>query len=112
MPDHTDTGPILFKDLSSAGLHERLAPLGVTPRLARRLQAAVLRTGAVPSAMPEVPRRLLEAVRAVTRVPHLSLIEKRVSPTDGFAKYLFQGDSPEPFETVRIPLLHRAGDEK
>ncbi len=114
MPDTTDAGPILFKDLTSAGLHERLAPLGVTPRLARRLQAAVLRPGAaeVPVALPEVPRRVLEDVRAATRVPRLTLVEKAVSRADGFAKYLFKGDGPEPFEAVRIPLLHRPGDEK
>ncbi len=112
MPNNTDAGPILFKDVTAAGLHERLAPLGVGPRLARRLQAAVLRTGAVPDALPEVPRRLLEAARAATRVPRLTLVEKAVSPTDGFAKYLFKGDGDEPFESVRIPLLHRPGDEK
>ena len=44
--------------------------------------------------------------------PRLTLMEKRVSPTDGFTKYLFHGDGPEPFEAVRIPLLHRPGDEK
>src|SRR4051794_27148759 len=108
MPENPGNGSILFKELTSAGLLERLAPLGVTPRLARRLQAAVLRPGPseVPAALPEVPRRLLEAVRAATHVPRLTLLEKSVSPTDGFAKYLFQGDGPDPFETVRIPLLH------
>ena len=45
-------------------------------------------------------------------MPRLTLLEKRTSPTDGFTKYLFRGDGPEPFETVRIPLLHRPGDEK
>jgi len=110
MPD--DTAPIRFKDLTAVGLHERLAPLGVGPRLARRLQAVVLRTGTVPDAMPEVPRRLLDAIRRATEVPRLTLLEKVVSPADGFTKYLFRGDGPEPFETVRIPLLHRPGDEK
>jgi 23S rRNA (adenine2503-C2)-methyltransferase len=112
MPDDTAAGPILFKDVTSAGLHERLAPLGVSPRLARRLQAAVLRTGAVPEAMPEVPRRLLDAVRRAAHVPRLALLDRAVSPTDGFTKYLFRGDGPDPFEAVRIPLLHRPGDEK
>ena len=40
------------------------------------------------------------------------MLEKIVSPQDGFAKYLFRGDGPEPFEAVRIPLLHRPDDLK
>jgi 23S rRNA (adenine2503-C2)-methyltransferase len=104
---------VLFKDHTAADLHARLAPLGVTARLARRLQAVVLQKGGeVPTALSETPRRVLEAVRAATRVPRLTLLEKQVSPTDGFAKYLFRGDGPEPFEAVRIPLMHRPGDEK
>src|SRR5262249_57368948 len=60
----------------------------------------------------EASPRLLEGVRRATRVPRLTRVEKLVSPTDGFTKYLFQGAGPEPFEAVRIPLLHRPGDEK
>src|SRR5262249_36065717 len=97
MPEVKTTSPVLFKDCTANDLHARLAPLGVSPRLARRLQAAVLRPGpaAVPAALPEVPRRVLDAVRAATRVPRLTLLEKTVSPADGFAKYLFKGDGPE-----------------
>ena len=114
MPDETDAGPILFKEHTADELHARLAHLGVTPRLARRLQNAVVRRGAaeVPADLPEVSPRLLQQVRAATAIPRLTLVEKSVSPTDGFAKYLFQGDGPDPFEAVRIPLLHRPGDEK
>jgi 23S rRNA (adenine2503-C2)-methyltransferase len=105
--------PIRFKEHTAEALHAALAPLGVHARLARRLQAAVLQKGgAVPAQMPEVSRRLLESVRAATEVPRLERIEKAVSPTDGFAKYLFRGLGAEPFEAVRIPLLHRPGDEK
>jgi 23S rRNA (adenine2503-C2)-methyltransferase len=35
-----------------------------------------------------------------------------VSEADGFAKYIFRGDGPDPFEAVRIPLLHRPEDRK
>jgi 23S rRNA (adenine2503-C2)-methyltransferase len=114
MPEHGDSVPILFKAVTSDDLHARLAHLGVTARLARRLQAAVLQRGAseAPAALSETSPRLLERVRQITRVPRLTLLEKRTSPTDGFTKYLFQGDGPDPFETVRIPLLHRPGDEK
>lgn len=105
---------LLFKDHTAAELHEGLAHLGVDQRLARRLQAAVLRNDAtqIPQALPEVPRRVLEQVGQATAIPRLTLIEKSVSPTDAFAKYLFRGEGPEVFEAVRIPLLHRPGDEK
>jgi 23S rRNA (adenine2503-C2)-methyltransferase len=110
----TSAAPILFKDLTADGLHESLAPLGVDARLARRLQSAIVRRGEseLPRQLPETSPRLLERVRQATQVPRLTLLEKRISPTDGFAKYLFRGDGPQPFETVRIPLLHRPGDEK
>jgi 23S rRNA (adenine2503-C2)-methyltransferase len=104
--------PILFKEHTADELHALLAPYGVDARLARRLQAAVLQRGGIPEAMPEVSRRVLEQVRQRTQIPRLTMLEKVVSPTDGFTKYLFRGEGPEAFETVRIPLLHRPGDEK
>jgi 23S rRNA (adenine2503-C2)-methyltransferase len=107
-----DPSPVLFKDHTAEGLHALLSADGVDARLARRLQSAVLRKDAIPAALPEVPRRVLDAVRARTRIPRLTLLEKVTSPTDGFTKYLFRGEGPEPFESVRIPLLHRPGDEK
>lgn len=103
---------ILFKEHTAEQLHALLAPHGVSARLARRLQAAVLQRGGIPEQMPEVSRRLLETVRQTTHIPRLTLLDKVVSPTDGFAKYLFRGDGEEVFESVRIPLLHRPGDEK
>jgi 23S rRNA (adenine2503-C2)-methyltransferase len=111
---HQPPEPVLFKDHTADELHARLAGLGVTPRLARRLQTAVVRRGAdeVPTELPEVSPRLLTRVREATAVPQLTVIEKVVSARDGFAKYLFCGAGPDPFETVRIPLLHRPGDEK
>src|SRR5262249_15779594 len=106
--------PILFKDCTAVGLHARLAPDGVDARLARRLPAAVLRgdLARAPAALPEVPRRLLEHVRQRTTVPRLTLLDRAVSPADGFTKYLFWGDGDGEFEAVRIPLLHRPGKEK
>jgi 23S rRNA (adenine2503-C2)-methyltransferase len=106
--------PILWKDHTADELQTQLAGLGVSARLARRLQAVMLQrnAAAVPAALPEVPRRLLESVRHATAVPRLTLLERAVSPTDGFTKYLFRGDGPAPFETVRIPLLHRPHDRK
>jgi 23S rRNA (adenine2503-C2)-methyltransferase len=108
MPD-----TIRFKDQPADELHALLAPLGVTAKQTRRLQAAVLkRGGAIPATMTEVSPRLLDRVRAATVVPRLTLLEKRTSAVDNFTKYLFTGDGPEQFEAVRIPLLHRPGDEK
>jgi 23S rRNA (adenine2503-C2)-methyltransferase len=105
---------VVFKDQTSDELQARLAPLGVSARLARRLQAAVLRRGAddVPATLPEVSPRLLESVRQRVVIPRLTLLDRSVSSVDGFTKYLFRGDGPEAFEAVRIPLLHRPGDEK
>jgi 23S rRNA (adenine2503-C2)-methyltransferase len=105
---------IVFKDHTADELYSRLAPLGVDERLARRLQAAVLQraAGEVPGTLSEVSPRLLEAIRKASTIPRLTLVERRVSSVDGFTKYLFRGEGPECFEAVRIPLLHRAGDEK
>ena len=105
---------ILLKDHTAEELHALLAPLGVTPRLARRLQAAVLQRGAnaVPTQLPEVSRAVLERVREAVSVPSLTVLDKAVSAQDGFTKYLFRGDGQEPFEAVRIPLLHRPHDLK
>jgi 23S rRNA (adenine2503-C2)-methyltransferase len=107
------TQATLFKEHNAETLHAQLAPLGVDLRLARRLQAAVLKTpnGEVPERLTEAPRRVLQAVREATRIPRLERLDK-VTAADGFTKYLFRGDGDEVFETVRIPLLHRPGDEK
>ena len=103
---------ILLKDATSAELHAALAPLGVSLRLARQLQAAAMRRDEIPERIPEVSSALLARVREAVRRPQLERLEKVVSARDGFAKYLFRGAGAEPFEAVRIPLLHRAGEEK
>ena len=104
--------PLQFKDLTADELHAALAPKGVSLRLARRLQAAVLKHDEFPRILPEVSDKLLASVQEEARLPRLILRHKVVSAKDGFAKFLFQGEGPEPFEAVRIPLLHRAGKEK
>ncbi len=104
--------PVLLKDLTSGELHASLAPMGVSLRLARQLQAAAIRRDELPVSLPAVSARLLERVSHAVQLPRLSLVDKVISPRDGFAKYLFRGDSPEPFEAVRIPLLHREDDAK
>ena len=104
--------PILLKNLTSAELQAALAPWGVSLRLARRLQAAVLRRDEFPVELPEVSGKLLAQIRGAVELPRLDRLERRVSPQDGFAKYLFRGAGPEPFEAVGIPLAHRPGQEK
>ena len=103
---------ILLKNQTSAELQAALAPLGVSLRLARRLQATVLRNDEFPESLPEVSAKLLERIRAAVELPRLEGLDTRTSARDGFTKYLLRGAGPEPFEAVRIPLLHRAGDEK
>ena len=104
--------PILLKDLTTEELHGQLAPLGVPIQLTRQVQMAAFRAGEIPKNVRGRWPRLLDVVRQAARVPHLKLIERAVSPDDGFAKYLFEGDGSGRFEAVRIPLLHRPEDPK
>jgi 23S rRNA (adenine2503-C2)-methyltransferase len=104
--------PILLKNLTATELHAALAPRGVSLRLARRLQAAALRRDEFPAELPEVSGALLEQIRGAAQLPRLEVLDRRVSPRDGFAKVLFRGAGPEPFEAVEIPLAHRPGQEK
>jgi len=106
--------PILLKNHTADELHGLLAQQGVSPRLARRLQAAVVGQGAteVPGELTEVSPRTLERIRLAVVIPRLTVLDKAVSPHDGFCKYLFLGEGTEPFEAVRIPLLHRPEDPK
>jgi 23S rRNA (adenine2503-C2)-methyltransferase len=103
---------IHFKDHTAAQIHAALAHVGVTPRLARQLQAAAVRRGAWPENGPGIPAKVLAGVRSLATIPSLTLVGKASSPRDGFTKYLFRGAGPEVFEAVAIPLLHRADDPK
>ena len=104
--------PILLKNQTSTQLHAGLAHVGVSAHLARRLLAAAVKRGELPAAGSGLTARLREELHALTEIPHLTLVEKVVSPQDGFAKYLFRGRGAGQFEAVRIPLLHRPGDFK
>lgn len=104
--------PPLFKNLTADGIHAALMSVGVTARLARQLQTAALRRGVLPDRLHGVSPKVLAEVRQLTTIPQLRVVRKTVSPRDGFAKYLFLSDGPDPFETVRIPLLHRMDDPK
>jgi 23S rRNA (adenine2503-C2)-methyltransferase len=98
------TSPLLLKDLTSEQLHAGLAPFGLKPAAARWLQAGAIRHSKYPEPRPGLSASVLEQVRKHTAIPHLTLVEKQISPSDGFAKYLFRGNGAEPFEAVRIPI--------
>lgn len=106
------TQPLLLKNQTSDQLHASLAHAGVSPHLARRLLAAALKRGELPAPGSGLTARLRNDLLALTEIPHLSLVQKVVSPTDGFTKYLFEGRGTGRFEAVRIPLLHRPDDLK
>jgi 23S rRNA (adenine2503-C2)-methyltransferase len=104
--------PILLKNQTSAELHASLAHAGVTPHLARRLLAASIKRGELPSLGGDLGTRLRNDLLALTEIPHLTLVRKVVSPRDGFTRYVFRGRGTGLFEAVRIPLLHRPDDLK
>ena len=104
--------PILMKNHTAEELVLRLSADGVTLRLARRLQAALFRAGTLPLSLPEVSPALLGRVRERIRIPHVRMMEKAVSPTDGCIRYVFEGAGPGRFESVAIPLLHRPAAAK
>lgn len=105
--------PVLLKNFTADELHAQLAHIGVTPRLARLLQRSAVQHNALPQPTANgFSAKILDQVRPLTLIPHLTLVEKIISPQDGFAKYLFRGGNADTFEAVRIPLLHRPGDHK
>ncbi len=105
---------ILLKNHTSTELAIALADLAPPDRLVRKLHASAVRRGMteLPAEVPEIPRKLLEQIRERVAIPRLTLVDKVVSPQDGFAKYLFRGEGEGQFEAVRIPLLHRPDDLK
>jgi len=104
--------PVLLKNITADEVYTGLAHVGLTPRMARQIQASVIRHGTLPEAQPGLSARMLTQVRQATVIPRLIRVSKIVSPQDGFAKYLFRGTGPDPFEAVCIPLLHRLDDKK
>jgi 23S rRNA (adenine2503-C2)-methyltransferase len=104
--------PLLLKNQTSAQLHAALAHTGVSPHLARRMLASSMRRGELPTLGSDLTARLRDYLLGLTEIPHLTLVQKVVSPRDGFTKYLFQGQGSGQFEAVRIPRLHRPDDLK
>lgn len=108
---------MLLKNLTTeqivAGFEERQTP--ITPRMARQIQTLVFKHGhqVLPETSPkDFGHAKWKTVLQNVQIPHLNLMEKKISPFDGFARYLFSGADGQGFEAVRIPLLHKPGDEK
>ena len=75
MPQTADAAPILFKEHTAAELHALLAPVGVTERLARRLQSAVVRRG--DAEVPRQPRRHAQRGQALQQAVGGVVLEQR-----------------------------------
>ncbi len=97
---------------TSHDLAERYAPLGMTPRLARKLLSSALRHSRWPTDDTTLSACWLDGVRQNLHIPKLKLIDRRVSPSDGFMKYLFEAPDGARFEAVGIPLTHRTPNLK
>jgi 23S rRNA (adenine2503-C2)-methyltransferase len=54
--------------------------------------------------VPGLSRRLAREILARAPLSRLTPVDRRVSPLDGFAKYLFRSSGGALIETVRIPL--------
>ena len=102
----------LLNNHGSEALGALLAPLGVAPGLARRLLAAAVKRSEFPPVGPGLSAAMMRVLQAHCRIPTLRLVERVESAADGFVRYLFEGEGAGQFEAVRIPLLHREGDEK
>lgn len=85
---------------------ERLRPLGLSLQGARRVLSARLNRGEADLAkVRDVPAARRAAIEAACEVPALRVLERRVDPGDGFAKYLLETRDGLAVEAVRIPLL-------
>jgi 23S rRNA (adenine2503-C2)-methyltransferase len=88
---------------------ERLAALLPDVRLDARLWRRVV-TRAVHQdrdeleGLPGLSRAAQSAIEGRTRRDRLEVVDRRQSPHDGFAKYLFRAGDGAVFEAVRIPL--------
>ncbi len=104
--------PIPLTALTSQQLADRYEALGMTPRLARKLQSSALRHGVWPEGDTTISRRWLDEIRQHLCIPLLTLSDRRVSAVDGFSKYLFTAPDGACVEAVLIPIEHRPGAAK
>jgi len=98
--------PVNLLDLAPEESLARLQALGLSITGARRVMASrLVRRDKDLSAINDIPRGRRPAIEAATRLPALAVLERRVDPEDGFAKYLFGTPDGREVEAVRIPLL-------
>ena len=77
----------------------------MTPTISRRIVNRVVGEDRdVLDGLPGLSTRVREAVSARSRLDRLTVADRRTSPFDGFATYLFRSTDGSEFETVRIPL--------
>ena len=98
--------------LTAQELVDQFGSLGMTLRLARKLQSSALRHGVWPEDDSTISQRWLGEIRRHLCIPRLTLVDRRLSASDGFCKYLFAADDGARFEAVLIPLAHRPGAAK
>lgn len=98
--------PLNLIDLEPEKAILALRGVGLDALVARRALSACVREG--PAALARV-RGVPEGRRArlerELEVPRLRVVERRVDPRDGFAKYLLETRDGLTVEAVRIPLL-------
>jgi 23S rRNA (adenine2503-C2)-methyltransferase len=92
-------------ELTPAELAARLAPLGFTPREARRVYAHQVQHGRRDFRVRDLAKQKIALLEATFALPSLKVVERRTSPTDGFTKYLFELEDGLRVEAVRIPLF-------
>jgi 23S rRNA (adenine2503-C2)-methyltransferase len=84
---------------------ERLQGLGLSLKGARRAMSALVNRGEGDlERVRDVPRERRAAIERALDVPRLEVVERRVDPADGFAKYLLRLPDGRVVEAVRIPL--------
>jgi 23S rRNA (adenine2503-C2)-methyltransferase len=106
---------IVLKNFSYNNLRGLEALNTLEDRYLRQLQVQALQKGCkeLPDQVDQFSRKLWQELKSRCSVPHLECTNTQESPIDGFKKYVFQTPGkPGLFETVRIPLMHRPGDEK
>jgi 23S rRNA (adenine2503-C2)-methyltransferase len=82
-----------------------LPEVGLEARMWRRIVARVVHEDRDElQGLPGLSRAAQESLASRTRRERLAVVDRRSSPQDGFAKYLFRGGDGALFETVRIPL--------